>query len=485
MRKSSLTHPLGNVRLRIVAVTALLLAGASAVSLVLLSTALTQRLDEEITTALVREIEEFELLAGGVNPSTGDPFGDDLEAVFDLYFAREVPDEGETLVAFVSGELYMAESDSAALPTEALAEPIAIWLDERERQSGWMMVDAGEIHYQVVPVAADERAGTFVAVNFPFKEQQEINQAVGTLGLIEGITILVATVIAYLLSGQVLRPLRSLADTARRISETDLTQRMPIRGNDEASGISKAFNDMLARLESAFGTQRRFLDEASHELRAPLTVIRGHLELLELEDDPDERAATTALITGEIDRMNRMVEDLLTLARAERPDFLDAEPVDLAAWTAECFSKARMLGARDWRLDRAASGVVEADAQRLTQAVMQLAANACQHSVEGSIVRIGSERSGGTLRIWVQDEGEGVPPEDAERIFERFQRGRHERRSTGLGLSIVMAIAEAHGGRAVLVESAAPGARFEITIPVAVSGPERQPSARTGDLTPA
>ena len=476
---STRLHLFGNVRLRIVAVTALLLAGASIVSFFLLRTALTQRLDEEITTALIREVEEFQILNEGVNPRTGQPFGDDLEAVYDLYFAREVPDEGETLIGFVDDELYKFERDRDGLPVEEIADPIEAWIDSGTAQAGRADTSSGEIYYRVVPIEAGDRTSTFAAVNLPREELREIDQAVATLGFIEGITILVATVIGYLLSGQVLRPLRSLADTARRISETDLTQRMPTHGDAESVRISQAFNDMLARLEIAFDTQRRFLDEASHELRAPLTVIRGHVELLDLEDDPEERVATTTLITSEIDRMNRMVEDLLTLARAERPDFLDLEPLELQNWTADCFSKARMLGDRDWHLDATASGTIRADGQRLTQAVMQLAANAVQHSTDGSVIRLGTRFTDGTLTAWVDDEGAGVAPEDADRIFERFHRGRHDGRSSGLGLSIVQAICEAHGGHAQLVPRAGPGSRFEIRIPATVIARAPAPSAVT------
>src|SRR5690606_34820822 len=228
--------------------------------------------------------------------------------------------------------------------------------------------------------------------------------------------------IGYVLAGRVLRPLRSLAETARKISDTDLTRRIPVRGQDEASQIASAFNDMLARLERAFATQRQFLDESSHELRAPLTVIRGHLELMDLEDDPRERAAIVSLLTDEIDRMNRMVEDLLTLARAQRPDFLAVDEVDVGAWTEEVFRKASVLDAREWALGSTAALVVRADEQRLTQAVMQLAVNACQHN--GADVRVegGSLVRGSSLVIYVEDDGPGIPDEDAERIFERFQR---------------------------------------------------------------
>jgi two-component system OmpR family sensor kinase len=266
----------------------------------------------------------------------------------------------------------------------------------------------------------------------------------------------------------VLRPLRQLADTALTITETGLTQRIPVQGTDEASQIAMAFNDMIGRLESAFTNQRRFLDEASHELRAPLTVIRGHLELLDLEDDPEERAATTALITDEIDRMNRMVEDLLTLARAERPDFLDQGPLDLEEWTQEVFRKTSVLCAREWVLEAAARTTVVADAQRLTQAVTQLAENACQHSPSTATVRLGSAVEGRQVVVWLEDDGPGVAPGDEERIFERFARGRGGR-SSGLGLSIVSAIAEAHGGTARVVPGrAGRGARFEVSFPAEV-----------------
>ncbi|MGH9252792.1 MAG: sensor histidine kinase [Acidimicrobiales bacterium] len=201
------------------------------------------------------------------------------------------------------------------------------------------------------------------------------------------------------------------------------------------------------------------------------------MELLDLEDDPQERASTTELITNEIDRMNRMVEDLLTLARAERPDFLAPEPFDLGEWTQDVFRKASVLCSRTWDLEAGAEGVVRADSQRLTQAIMQLAENACQHTDPTGGVRIGSAVERGVLRLWVQDDGTGVAPGDAQRIFERFVKASDRRAGSGLGLSIVAAIAEAHGGRARVVPHVGPGALFEIVIPaVPVGEPSPEPA---------
>jgi two-component system, OmpR family, sensor kinase len=221
---------------------------------------------------------------------------------------------------------------------------------------------------------------------------------------------------------------------------------------------------MLGRLERAFDTQRQFLDDANHELRAPLTVIRGHVELLDLLPDAAERQETIELIVGEIERMNRIVDELLLLARSERPGFLDVAPVDLAELTMEVHRKAEVLCDRTWLLEASASAVIDADAQRLTQAMVQFADNACKHTPPGTTVRIGSALSNGDVVLWVHDDGPGVPADESSRIFQRFVKGSSTARGSGLGLSIVAAIAEAHGGRARLAP-AERGARFEIVLP--------------------
>jgi signal transduction histidine kinase len=223
---------------------------------------------------------------------------------------------------------------------------------------------------------------------------------------------------------------------------------------------------MLERIERANTTQRRFLDDASHELRSPMTVIRGHVQLLELETDPDERAAMVKIITDEIDRMNRIVEDLLLLARSERPGFLSLEPVDIAELTEDVYRRASVLCARTWLLDQRASVVIRVDRQRLTQALVQYAQNVCEHTPESVTVRIGSAVRDGSVLVWVEDDGPGVPPEQAPHVFDRFVKGPHRPEGSGLGLSIVAAIAEAHGGAARLARRDGRGARFELVLPL-------------------
>jgi two-component system OmpR family sensor kinase len=279
--------------------------------------------------------------------------------------------------------------------------------------------------------------------------------------------LLIASTLAWVVAGRVLAPLRLLADTARSISESDLTRRIPVSGHDEIAELARTFNAMLDRLEAAFASQRAFVSDASHELRTPITIVRGHLELM--SEDPAERRETVTLVTDELDRMSRFVDDLLLLAKAERDDFLRVTVVELGALTDELLEKAQGLAQRDWRLEARGEAVIVADRQRLTQAMMGLAQNAVQHTTDGESIWLGTAASYREVRLWVRDEGPGIAPDDQERIFERFARASDSRRRSegaGLGLAIVRAIAEAHGGRVRLTSRPGAGASFVLVIPV-------------------
>ena len=239
---------------------------------------------------------------------------------------------------------------------------------------------------------------------------------------------------------------------------------------------------MLARLETAFTSQRQFLDDTSHELRTPLTIIRGHVEMLELGTTPQDRQETIELVTDEVDRMGGIVNDLSLLARAEHPGFLDVETLDLSPVVRDVYLKATALAERQWRLETGEPVRTVADRHRISQAILQLAHNATKFTTEADTITIGVDLHGGHPRIWVDDSGAGVSPDDAETIFERFQRGADggggDTFGGGLGLAIVRAIAEAHGGRARLVPRPGPGARFELTLQ-ALSPVRRRPPLRS------
>ncbi|WP_289017840.1 HAMP domain-containing sensor histidine kinase [uncultured Aeromicrobium sp.] len=206
------------------------------------------------------------------------------------------------------------------------------------------------------------------------------------------------------------------------------------------------------------------LDDAAHELRTPLTVLQGHLEVLD-PTDPDDVRTTRTLLLDEIDRMTRLVHDLLLLAKAERPDFVRLERTDVEALTLGALERARGLADRSWVLDAVARTHVDVDPQRLTQALLQLADNAVRHTRPGAEVGIGSRVHDGHVELWVRDTGAGVPSALRGTIFERFTQGDGEQAGFGLGLSIVAAIMEAHEGRVVLdPPGATSGATFRLVI---------------------
>jgi two-component system, OmpR family, sensor kinase len=212
--------------------------------------------------------------------------------------------------------------------------------------------------------------------------------------------------------------------------------------------------------------QRQFVQDASHELRDPLTICRGHLELL--GEDPEDQRRTIALVMDELDRMGRIVDDLQLLAEAEQPDFLRREWMELELFTHELIAKAGALASRDWRLDSTGTGIFFADRQRLTEAVMNLAHNAVQHTLEDETVAIGTSMDEKEVRLWVRDTGTGITVSDQTRIFERFRRGTGANlryRGGGLGLAIVKAIAEAHDGRVEVESRLGQGSTFTIVFP--------------------
>jgi signal transduction histidine kinase len=466
----------GSARARILAFYVVLLAFSGVVTAVLIGQILTVRTSERVQDSLVQEVDEFrELTTDCVNPQTRRPC-DDLETLFDVYFSRNVPSEGETILTFIGEERYERRSSARGRGAEFMAAA-ARWVRLNEAESGSLDTSIGEVRYLAVPVRrGSEVSGTFVVTAALGQELEEVREAVVVTIAVEAIVLLLASLLAWIVAGRVLAPLRLLSDTARAITETDLTRRIPVRGTDEIAELARTFNAMLDRLQTAFDAQRDFVNDASHELRTPITIVRGHLELL--GDDPDERSETVALVTDELDRMSRFVDDLLLLAKAGRRDFLTLEDVDLDQLTDELLAKARALGARDWHLDSRASFILSADRQRLTQAMMGLAQNATQHTEDGEVVALGTAVRDGTVRLWVRDEGPGIPRTDQARIFERFARasgGRRRSEGAGLGLAIVRAIAEAHGGGVEVKSRPGAGSTFTIVIPV---------RPRTGTRTP-
>ena len=473
LRWAAARRLLRGARTRILAALIVLLAASALASAVALREILQARAADRVERSLEQEVEEFRKLAReGRNPLTGEPFGGDVKAIYDVYFRRNVAVAGEAVFTFLDGE---RDQTSGTDQRPALLQAVAGLARVSASRRGTFEIGDDKVRYLAVPVVIQDRQrGAFVVTHDLRSEDEEVNEATQVAGGVSLAVLLLASLVAFVVAGRVLAPLRELTDTARSITETDLTRRIAVEGHDEIAELGRTFNAMLDRLESAFAMQKDFVSDAGHELRTPITIIRGHLELL--GDDPQERRETVELVCDELDRMSRFVDDLLLLAQAEQTDFVQPADVDLDALTEELMAKASALAPRDWQLDTIGVGRLKADRQRLTQAVMQLAQNAVQHTAEGDRIGLGSTLANGHARLWVADTGAGVPDGERERIFDRFARGAGARRSqgAGLGLAIVRAIAEAHGGTVELESSTVGGgATFTITVPThAAPAPE-------------
>lgn len=415
--------------------------------------------DEE----LAHQVDRFANGLRGAAAGPGETVA--LEDLFDAYAEGAGGNDDEAYILYVDGRHHPTQ---AAGPLEyEMARRLRALATTTRRRSGEVETRLGTFRYAMAPISTADGAGTF-AVTLDYNAELA-DEVYAPLTLAAGgllVVLLAGSALVSFVAGRTLASVRDVAETARSINESDLTQRIPIEADAAGSALAVTFNAMLDRLEEAFTSQHDFVRDAEHELRTPLTIIRGHLEVI--SDDPVERRQTIDLVLDEIDRMTRLVTDLLVLARADQPDFLRLEPLDLEVFSVELHAKATGLAPREWRLVESARGDLMADRQRLTQAVMNLAENAVHHTHEDEIIEIGSTVHNGSARIWVRDGGPGIAPGDEQRIFGRFARGTGASRAsegTGLGLAIVRVIAEAHGGSVGVRSIAGLGATFEIVLP--------------------
>ncbi len=326
------------------------------------------------------------------------------------------------------------------------------------------------------------QGGTLV-VAIPLTDVAEtLRRLVRIEALVTVVLVTALGAIAWWLVRLGLRPLERMAETAGAIAGGDLSRRVePATGRTEVGRLGLALNAMLERIERAFAARtaseerlRRFVADASHELRTPLTSVQGYAELFRrgAADDPEALANAMRRIEEESGRMGRLVDELALLARLDQGRPLEREPVDLAAIAASAVEAARVSDTgRPIDLDAGAPVLVLGDGHRLRQVADNLLANARSHTPEGTPVHVRVGAEGRTAILEVEDEGPGIPPQDAERVFERFYRAdpsrSRERGGAGLGLSIVAAVAQAHGGTAVCGSGARGGARFRVELPLA------------------
>ncbi|WP_424463679.1 sensor histidine kinase [Pseudoclavibacter helvolus] len=511
-------RPRASVRVRILAsillVTLLGMVAAGATSYVAARERVLGGVDERLVTVAenVRGLVSGQELAAPTTPDSATPtptptsttptnsaapsapstapartFASTTEAL-ELVMQRLVPERNEGALGLIDGVPAFVPStatpfslaDSPALVARAVAETA-----DGSVRMGTFVEGPLALRYVAVPFTVGDGQSTalYLAAYDLRAELADTNSTFQTYSLVAVVALGIIGLVGWFVAGRLLRPLRELRETAASITGSNRSARIPVVGNDDVSALTATFNGMLDRLDGSLTAQRQLLDDVRHELKTPITIVRGHFEILD-PDDPAETRETVALALDELDRMSELIDDIEALAVSEQQGLLALAPCDLLELTEQVHAKASALSDHDWVLERAAPVVVEVDARRITQAWLQLADNAAKYSPAGSRVGIGSLMDArGELRLWVRDKGVGIPTSAQDRIFDRFGRAETGRSQTesGLGLSIVQSIARGHGGRVELESEPGVGSRFTIVLPAAAGWPTGSDAAMDVD----
>jgi two-component system OmpR family sensor kinase len=409
----------------------------------------------------------LEMELGGNDPD-GDHLAPNLEGVLPRgsYAALITPGSGEP------SEFYSSQG----------TPPAELRVLARSAPFGLSTAGGYRIDVVTAPGGPGAPGNSRLAVAIPLSDVHSTLDRLVLLELLIGLVVLAAVAaVAYLLVRHELRPLIQIEDTAAAIAGGDLARRVDEADPaTEIGSLGRSLNAMLAQIEQAFDERRRseqrlrrFVADASHELRTPLTSVRGYAELFRrgAADRPDDLAIVMSRIEAEAVRMGVLVEDLLLLARLDQGRAIERQPVDVAALVAELVDDHRMLYA-GWPIELHSSEVphVLGDELRLRQAIGNVLANARLHTPAGTPIAVSVSQRLDEVVIEVADRGPGIPADELERVFERFFRADPSRArasgGSGLGLSIVASIAEAHGGRVEAENRPDEGAVFRLVLPL-------------------
>ena len=291
--------------------------------------------------------------------------------------------------------------------------------------------------------------------------------------------LLISLTVGWYVAGIVLKPIKHISFAAREISATDLSKRIDLRGpSDELRDLADTFDEMLARLDKAFRNQREFLEEAAHELRNPLAVMRANLEVVSADPDStiEDYVAASEVASRASDRMGKLVDDLLLYAHHERPDLqrVNLDLTELVINTVEDFQAEAKSSEVLLEIECDSNLEVVGDHSALRRAFANILSNSIRVSEKGKhiYVKAGSDKE--MVWISVNDEGPGLDPEDSEKVFDRFWKAdgvsAREAGRSGLGLAIVKTIVETHGGRSTVRSTKGEGSTFTIWLPRLIKG---------------
>ena len=330
----------------------------------------------------------------------------------------------------------------------------------------------GSIRALTAPLVLDgTHSGTLVVAASRQAQLETVSALLSGVFWAIGLGLAFATLIGVTAVRRALMPLRRMSEAVELIQRSDdLSRRIRSEGpRDEVGRLAEAFDEMLVRLEEAFGSQRRFLSDASHELRTPLQVARGQLEFLEETIRDAEGRRSVAVATEELERMRRLVEDLLLLARLDEGMPLAREPVEVELVAREALLRGMQLERREHTVEMEAGLTALADHEHLLQVLTNLVTNAIKHGGPEASISIRGWRDGPSVAVSVSDTGPGIQPEEVEKVFERLYRGDRARTGSpggaGLGLSIAASLTRAMGGEITVESEVGRGTTFTLRLP--------------------
>ncbi|HUX05423.1 MAG TPA: HAMP domain-containing sensor histidine kinase [Acidimicrobiales bacterium] len=378
---------------------------------------------------------------------------------------------GDVVVINLNGVGRVATPRSQPVLANSIVQP---WLSSPPTQSVAVstVIDGHPTELVGAPIIAGSQAvGTFIATADMSAFAKERSREIA-LSIAEGvIALLVAIAGTFLLLRRLLRTVGRITTTADEIGSGTLDQRLGDQGsNDEVGELARTFDSMLDRIQVAMDSQRRLLSDVSHQLRTPLTVARGHLEILGRgrADDPIEVHETVQIVIDELDHTRAVVERLLSLGRAMEPDFLDTRPVELRVLLREVHDAVGVLADRQFLLPESPDLVILVDVDKLRGALLNLIDNAVRATAPGDAIALVAEVDprDDLLLLSVEDSGPGIPEDQRAAVLQRFSRpGSRNQDGSGLGLAIVKAVAEGHGGWITIGTSDLDGARVTIVLP--------------------
>ncbi|HLH24455.1 MAG TPA: HAMP domain-containing sensor histidine kinase [Chloroflexota bacterium] len=349
-------------------------------------------------------------------------------------------------------------------------------------------VPGGQVRVYVLPlVLSGQVVGALQVARSLTPVDSATARVLQALAAVDVLLLLIAAGAGWAMARGALRPIAAVRDTAEAIgSSGDLDRRVPVgAARDEVGALAATFNRMLDRLQAAISAQRRFVADASHELRTPLTTLRVNLATLRRGDAHHSPIEIEILdeMDGELQRLSRLVEGLLALARTDAGQPLERTPVALDALVRKVYQAA--LPHADGRvlsLEEIAPVEVAGSADHLEQVVRNLVDNALKYTPPGGHVTLSLRRVGDAAELRVRDDGIGIAPEDLPHVFERFYRAPAARGKSGagLGLAIAASIVRAHGGAIAVDSTPGQGSTFTVTLPARPGAPSAVPGA--GDL---